>query len=60
MLPYWAMGDFSGSELYDLAADPDEDRNLAGTPAEKSAADLLRDALVEIEAPSEQFVRLGF
>lgn len=33
MLPYWALGDFRGNELYDLAADPDEDRNLAGTPA---------------------------
>jgi hypothetical protein len=60
MLPYWALvGAFEGSELYDLANDPDEDRNLAATPQEKAAADLLRDALTEIEAPSEQFERLG-
>jgi hypothetical protein len=60
MLPYWALvGTFDGSELYDLAADPDEDRNLAGTAQEKIAADLLRDALAIVEAPSEQFERLG-
>jgi arylsulfatase A-like enzyme len=60
MLPYWALvGAFEGSELYDLADDPDEDRNLASTAQGKVAADLLRDALTEIEAPSEQFERLG-
>jgi hypothetical protein len=60
MLPYWALvGTFAGSELYDLADDPDEDRNLAGTAAEKAATDLLRDALVSVEAPSDQFERLG-
>jgi arylsulfatase A-like enzyme len=60
MLPYWALvGTFEGSELYDLAADPDEDRNLAGTNAEKVASDLLHDVLREVEAPSEQFERLG-
>jgi arylsulfatase A-like enzyme len=59
MLPYWALGDFTGNELYDLADDPEEDRNLAGTPAEKVAADLLRDALGDVDAPSDQFERLG-
>ena len=42
-----------------LREDPDEDRNLAGTPAEKRAAELLRAALVEIEAPDDQLARLG-
>ncbi len=60
MLPYWAgIAAFQGNELYNLAEDPDEDRNLATTPQEKAAADLLHDVLREVEAPSEQFERLG-
>ena len=58
-LPFWANGRFSGNHLYDLANDPGEDRNLAGTRAESDAADALRAALVEMEAPSDQLVRLG-
>jgi arylsulfatase A-like enzyme len=59
MLPYWALGEFRGSELYDVANDPEENENLAATPQEKVASDLLRDALREVEAPSDQFSRLG-
>ena len=59
MLPLWAWGEFSGNHLYDLAADPGEERNLAGTPAERGAGDALRAALEAVEAPAEQFVRLG-
>jgi arylsulfatase A-like enzyme len=59
MLPYWAMGQFDGNHLYDVARDPEENENLAETQQEKVAADLLHDALKEVEAPSEQFVRLG-
>jgi arylsulfatase A-like enzyme len=60
MLPYWALvGSFEGNALYDLANDPAEERDLAGTNGEKVAADLLRDVLNEVEAPSEQFERLG-
>jgi arylsulfatase A-like enzyme len=59
MLPYWALGEFGSSELYNVADDPDENHDLAATPNEKAAADLLHDALKEVEAPSEQFERLG-
>ena len=59
MLPLWAWGDFSGSHLYDLADDPEEERNLAGTTAERDLADALRAALESVEAPAEQFERLG-
>jgi len=54
------MGHFDGNHLYDLSDDPAEDRNLAGSVQEKVAADLLGDALKEVEAPSDQFERLGF
>ncbi|HYB91691.1 MAG TPA: sulfatase [Candidatus Binataceae bacterium] len=59
MLPYWAIGDFSGNHLYRLSDDPAEERNLAGTRAERDAADKLRAALEEVEAPRDQLVRLG-
>ena len=58
-LPFWALGRFDGNHLYDLADDPGEDRNLAGTAAEADAVEQLRAALLEIEAPSEQLERLG-
>jgi arylsulfatase A-like enzyme len=58
--PYWAYGGRPGAhELYDVAGDPDEERNLVGTPDEKRAIDLLRAALDEVEAPAEQLERLG-
>ena len=58
-LPFWALGAFSGSHLYDLANDPAEERNLAGTPQERRAEEALRAALLEIEAPADQLERLG-
>jgi len=58
-LPWQAFGDFSGNHLYDLSNDADEQCNLAGTKREKEEADRLREALLEIEAPPEQFTRLG-
>ncbi len=59
LLPYWAMGQFSGNHLYSLSDDPLEERNLAGAGAEKNAADELRSALKELEAPQDQYLRLG-
>jgi arylsulfatase A-like enzyme len=58
-LPYWALGRFDGNHLYDLEEDPDEQRNLAGSPREAAAAEHLRTARREIEAPPEQLARLG-
>ena len=59
MLPYWANGRFSGNHLYDLSLDPDEQENRAGERRERDAADQLRAALLAVEAPSDQFERLG-
>lgn len=58
-LPYWALGKFSGNHLYDLNNDPLEDQNLAGTGLESEACELLRTALIEIDAPQDQLTRLG-
>ncbi|HEY1710372.1 MAG TPA: sulfatase [Rhizomicrobium sp.] len=58
-LPFWAAARFSGNHLYDLPADPNEVENLAGSSREATAADALREALRAVEAPEEQFLRLG-
>lgn len=59
LLPYWAWGGFSGNALYRWGDDPDEAEDRAGGAEEAVAADHLREALSEIEAPDDQFARLG-
>jgi arylsulfatase A-like enzyme len=58
-LPYWAFARFSGNHLYDLADDPEETVNRAGSPAEERMREALHAALKSVEAPPEQFARLG-
>ncbi|HUI24922.1 MAG TPA: sulfatase [Candidatus Kryptonia bacterium] len=58
-LPFWAYTEFAGNLLFDLRDDAGEERNLAGSAIERRAAEQLRVALQEIEAPQDQFVRLG-
>ncbi|MFA5788150.1 MAG: sulfatase [Actinomycetota bacterium] len=58
-LPYWAAGNFTGNHLYRVLEDPGEQHDLAGSPLETLAAERLREALVEIEAPDDQLARLG-
>src|SRR5271154_6426860 len=59
LLPFWAMGKFSGNHLYRVRDDPAEEANLAGSAEEKRAAEKLRAALIEMDAPREQFERLA-
>jgi hypothetical protein len=47
------------SSLYRVRDDPAEETNLAGTAEEKRAAEKLRAALIEMEAPADQFARLA-
>jgi arylsulfatase A-like enzyme len=58
-IAYWARGRFDGNHLYDLAAEPGAEPDLAGQPIEKELVDKLRAALEEVEAPDDQFARLG-
>ncbi|HET8620237.1 MAG TPA: sulfatase [Acidimicrobiales bacterium] len=59
-LPFWAGSRPVPDHLYDLDVDPDEAENRAGEPrAEREMAELLRTALDEVEAPAEQYARLG-
>ena len=57
-LPFWAWAKFTGNHLFDLANDPGENENRAGSADEARMVEMLRHALVEIEAPDEQFRRL--
>jgi hypothetical protein len=59
LLPFWAMGKFSGNHLYRVRDDPAEESNLAGSLEEKRVAEKLRAALIEMEAPKDQFQRLA-
>jgi arylsulfatase A-like enzyme len=60
-LPYWAGGANAVGQhhLYDLDVDPDEQENRAGESSEADLVDLLRTALTDVEAPADQFLRLG-
>ena len=59
LLPFWAYAERMETLCFDLAEDPGEERNLVDTPVEAELAALLRTALVEIDAPSDQLERLG-
>jgi arylsulfatase A-like enzyme len=58
-LPYWAVGAFSGNYVFNLVDDRQEEHNLAGTPKEQELADRLRQVLKDVQAPDDQFTRLG-
>jgi hypothetical protein len=45
--------------LFDLTDDPNETENLVGTRKEADMLELLHQALKTVEAPDEQFLRLG-
>jgi arylsulfatase A-like enzyme len=61
VVPFWASGarNVGRHHLYDVDVDPDERENRTGEPAERDMVDLLRSALTAIDAPDDQFARLG-
>ena len=44
---------------FDITTDPDEQENRIGEKTESDMIELLRVALTELEAPSDQFERIG-
>ena len=58
-LPYWGARPATETILFDRDADPLETANIVGDPREKQAVDLLRAALEDVDAPKEQYERLG-
>jgi len=60
MLPFWVGRHNSDDHhLYRLDIDPDEQENRAGDALEREMTEMLRSALEEVEAPTEQLERLG-
>jgi arylsulfatase A-like enzyme len=64
LLPFWAYAPQYETLLFDRREDPTEAHDLAAergaaAAAVGEAAELLRDALLTVEAPDDQFVRLG-
>ena len=59
-LPFWAMGMRTGEHhLYDLDIDPGENENRTGEAVEAELLELLHHALTSVDAPADQFARLG-
>jgi arylsulfatase A-like enzyme len=59
-LPFWVGRETIGRHhLYDVDLDPDEYENRVGEAVEREMIELLREALRSVEAPAEQFERLG-
>ena len=59
MLPFWAYAERLVTECYDLSVDPAQLEDRHGEAVEHDLAEQLRVALQEVEAPDDQFVRLG-
>lgn len=60
MLPYWAAQPRVGEHhLYDIDLDPEETENRLGAGDETDMIELLRVGLKAVDAPAEQFERLG-
>ena len=60
-LPFWVSGgaNLGQHHLYDIDVDPEERENRVGEASEAQMQDLLRAALRELDAPTEQLDRLG-
>jgi len=60
LLPYWTMDMPCDTHyLFDLDSDPGETQNLCGSAVESHMKALLREALSAVDAPMDQFQRLG-
>jgi arylsulfatase A-like enzyme len=59
LLPFWVSGPVGRHHVFDVDEDPSEDHDLVGEAVERELIDLLVAALDEVEAPREQYERLG-
>ncbi len=58
-LPFWAGTRFSGNHLHNVIDDPAQEHDLADSKLQTEIAEVLRSALVDVDAPTDQFERLG-
>ena len=59
LLPYWVHPRVGEHHLYDIDIDPNEDENRLGKQDEKDMLELLNEGMRAVNAPDEQFKRLG-
>ena len=59
LLPYWVHPRVGEHHLYDINIDPNEDENRLGKQDEKDMLELLNEGMRAVNAPDEQFQRLG-
>jgi arylsulfatase A-like enzyme len=60
LLPFWCMqAKIDKHQLYVISDDPQEQDNRVGTALEKDMIEMLRVALTSVDAPAEQWQRLG-
>jgi len=59
-LPYWAPPDLGPNLLFDVENDPGEENDLSGSALAAQMAEKLHSAMRSVEAPDDQFIRLGF
>ena len=60
LLPFWSVSPVvDDHHLYDLETDPNEQENRLGDAAEAVMIEMLQQALRDVQAPQEQFERLG-
>ena len=60
-MPIWSFGDQSVDKhyLFDITIDPDEQENRAGEKLEGEMLEMLRSALLAVQAPTDQLQRIG-
>jgi hypothetical protein len=60
-MPIWSFGDQSVDKhyLFDITVDPNEQENRSGEKSEEEMLEMLRSAMVAINAPDDQFERIG-
>jgi hypothetical protein len=59
LLPFWAMARSYETLLFDRVEDPGETADRINSALADDAEELLRSALLEVEAPSDHLERLG-
>jgi hypothetical protein len=59
LLPFWSYAKQYETIMFHRGEDPDESVNRIEDSIAKDAEELLRVALTEVDAPSEQFERLA-
>ena len=60
-MPIWSFGDQSVDKhyLFDITIEPDEQENRAGEKLEGEMLEMLRSALLAVQAPTDQLQRIG-